>query len=127
MSNRCKLVAENKTVLKVIYHSAEKKRKIAIGDKPCPARDIWGWNEVSRYFSVAEKQIDSLWNGEFATTEVKWQLTEHVLMRITGIKCWKRTMIPVVFVLALGRITVKMFAAATTIAKLASRKETRSV
>ncbi len=54
--------------------------------KALPARDIWGWNEVSRYFSVAEKQIDSLWNAmENLPIESQWQLTEHVLMRLNKV------------------------------------------
>ncbi len=54
--------------------------------KALPVRDIWGWSEVSSYFSAAEKQIDSLWNAMVSLPiESQWQLTEHVLMRLNKV------------------------------------------
>ncbi len=54
--------------------------------KALPAREIWGWNDVSHYFSAAEQQIDSLWSAMVSLPiESQWQLTEHVLMRLNKV------------------------------------------
>jgi uncharacterized Zn finger protein len=62
---------------------AELKKMVT---KALPARDIYNWNEVSRYFSVAEQQIDSLWEAMAnLPVESQWQLTEHVLIRLNKV------------------------------------------